>query len=210
MIIVNADLPYSKKILMNNQQRKSDIPKASIPRYDWDDKFDFSSGVIAFYWSIKVRCTSLNVHNVFLMSNSRDSMEKSWSAVRVNDPATLTFNDNNFPFNFYVHRASAVDETAAPSNCDSLMVLVPCCTLTRDEKLATLPKDDCIKAYKEQFDDVFIEKVRERVLHRLGALNDLQDLKSSIVDETIETPATYADKYNLAAGTPFALVSLNS
>ena len=208
MIIVNADLPYSKKTLIHNDEKEqANFSKSSISRYDWDDKFDFSSGVIAFYWSIKKRCDSLNTHNVFLVSSSRSDMEKSWSAVRYNDPEARTFEDDSFPFNFYVHRASAVDDTAAPSDCDSLMILVPCCTLNRDSDLANLPKDECISGYKEQFDNEFISKVRDRVLNRLGALDGLKDLKSLIVDEKVETPATYADYYNLAAGTPFALVS---
>ena len=87
------------------------------------------------------------------------------------------------------------------------MILVPCCTLKRDENLAKLPRDKCVEGYKEQFDVTFISKVKDAVLHRLGALDGLEDLRSNIVDEVIETPATYADSYNLAAGTPFALVS---
>ena len=221
MIIVNADLPYSTKTLVNDGTTTKKTQKKILPRYDWDDKYDFSSGVIAFYWSVNKQCTTLNTHNVFLVSSDRSEMEKSWSAIRYNDPTTSTFdNDNdgdgsndgsndgstkNYPFNFYVHRASCVDESAAPKGCDSLMILVPCCTLKHDKDLAHLHRDESIKGYKKQFDDEFISKVREKVLCRLGALDGLQELDSNIVDEKVDTPATYADYYNLAAGTPFAL-----
>ncbi len=207
MIIVNADLPYSTKTLMRSSPEQNTDPTASIRRYDWDDKYEYSSGVIAFYWAVNQKCDVLNTHNVFLVSDSREIMEKSWSALRLNDSGASSFDNDSFPCNFYVHRSSAIDESAAPKDCDSLMILVPCVTLKRNQNLANLPKDDCIKGYKEQFDDKFITKVRDIVLHRLSALDGLQDLKSNIVDEAIETPATYADNYNVGAGTPFALVS---
>lgn len=209
MVIVNADLPYSTKMLMNsgNRNEKEETHVDHSSRYDWDDKFDFSSGVIAFYWSVKKKCKSLNTHNVFLVSRNRMDMEKSWSTVRYNDPEMSTFDNLDFPFNFYVHRASVVDESAAPPDCDSLMILVPCCTLQRDERLAKLERDACIEGYQSQFDNNFISKVKELVLQRLGALDDLSDLHENIVDEVVNTPATYAQDYNLAAGTPFALVS---
>mmetsp|Transcript_13664 Transcript_13664/g.20739 ORF Transcript_13664/g.20739 Transcript_13664/m.20739 type:complete len:379 (-) Transcript_13664:162-1298(-) len=209
-IIVNADLPYSKTTLIkkdndtseSDEKEQQQQPKT---RYDWDDNFDFSSGVLAFYWAVDKRCESLNTHNVFLISSDRSKMEKSWSAVRYNDPEAKSFEDANFPFNFYVHRASATDESAAPHGCDSLMILVPCCTLRRDENLATLDRDECIKGYREQFDDEFVSKVRGRILDRLSVLDDLDDIQSHILDEVYVTPADYANYYNLGAGTPFAL-----
>ena len=205
IIITNADLAYSKKSLF--PEIAGETSKKKQPSYDWDDGYDFSSGVIAFYWCIKERCDSLNTHNVFLMSSSRSDMENSWAAIRHNNPSTSSFDSENYPFNFYVHRASAVDESAAPEGCDSLMVLVPCCTLKRDADLAGLSRDECIAGYKDQFDANFVAKVKGVVLQRLGALHGLENIESLIVDEKVETPATFADHYNLAAGTPFALVS---
>ena len=214
MVIVNSDLPYSTKVLMNQNQisEMNEVKQESydnLSRYDWDDKYDFSSGVIAFYWSVKKKCSCLNTHNVFLISKNRDDMEKSWSSVRYNDPEMSAFDNPEFPFNFYVHRASAVDESAAPNNCDSLMILVPCCTLKRSESFSKLDRETCIQGYEKQFDQDFVSKVKEAVLERLAALEGLKDLAENIVDEVVNTPATYAENYNLAAGTPFALVSVS-
>lgn len=164
-----------------------------------------SLGVIAFHWSLDQTCDSLNTHNVFLMGSKRAEVEKSWGAIRFNNPRGPSFDDNDFPFNFYVHRASATDNSAAPNGCDSIMVLVPCCTLQRDASLSILSREDSIAGYEEQFDDAFITKVREVVLHRLERLDGLQNINDHIIDEIVDTPATYADYYNLAAGTPFAL-----
>jgi len=156
-----------------------------------------------------MQCDSLNTHNVFLMGADKAKAEESWGALRFNDPDAPCFQDNEFPFNFYVHRASAVDSTAAPEGCDSIMVLVPCCTLKRDTSLSKLPRDESIKGYERQFGEAFISRVRDVVFCRLGKLDGLEDLKEHIIDEIVDTPATYADYYNLAAGTPFALVSSN-
>jgi len=199
VVICNADLPYATKTLINN-------PTTSCPpRYDWDDRFDYSSGVIAFHWSLDQRYDCLNTHNVFLMGTDRDKIEKSWGAIRINDLTAPSFDDNEFPFNFYVHRASASDASAAPDGCDAIMILVPCCTLQRDPSLSTLSRQDSILAYKEQFGDDLISKVRRTVLHRLERLEGLQGMGTHIIDEVVDTPATYADDFNLAAGTPFAL-----
>merc|ERR1739844_40862 len=52
-------------------------------------------------------------------------------------------------------------------------------------------------------DDAFVSKVKKIVLSRLGAIEDLS--QSNILEEVKLTPVDYADDYNLAAGTPFAL-----
>jgi len=50
-----------------------------------------------------------------------------------------------------------------------------------------------------------VGKIRDDVLTRLVALERLEDLQSHIVDKVVNTPGSYADFYNVAAGSPFAL-----
>lgn len=164
MIIINADLPYATKVLLNddddnkNQQNDEEYNKGSnigilklnekttntnidnnahattnkryIPRYDWDDQYDYSSGVIAFHWSIKRSLHELNTHNVFLVANNRNDSISSWNVLRRNQRSSTSSSnddddeiDNNStsssfmfdePFNFYIHRPCFVDPTAAP------------------------------------------------------------------------------------------------
>lgn len=201
--VVNADLPFATKTLLSKSS--NGVPSDVAPCYDWDDKFDFSSGVIAFHWSVKKECKALNTHNVFLSGRTRADVTSSWSSVRENDPSILPSFGKDPPFNFYVHRASASDVTAAPQGCDSIMVLVPCCTLQHDSSFGSLSRSECINKYKAQFSDSIVAEVKGAVLKRLSVLDELTDLDSVIVGEVIDTPGTYADLYNLAAGTPFAL-----
>jgi len=215
-MVINADLPYAIKSLMrmdgtgDTTSKDGEDWKRGDRRYDWDDTLEYSSGVIAFHWSIDNRttCDELNTHNVFMVASSRKKMEDSWSAVRCSNVVEEVEGEGGFDpesFNFYVHRASVVDETAAPKNCDAVMALVPCRSLLRDRGLSNLPRDQCIAGYKETYNDEYVGKIRDAVLTRLAALEGLDDLRSHIVDEVVDTPGSYADLYNVAAGSPFAL-----
>lgn len=109
LVIVNADLPYAASCLIQ------DDLDPTIPHFDWTNKRNsadlrFSSGVIAFHWSLDKELVDLNTHNVFLASGSREGAVQSWQALRDNQD---DFSDGA-PFNFYVHRASMTDATAAP------------------------------------------------------------------------------------------------
>lgn len=196
LVIINADLPYATETILSDDDSVS-------AGYDWNDRFDYSSGVIAFHWSIDKVLSDLNTHNVFMVANSRAEAEASWRVLR---PDHGTGDEDEVePFNFYVHRASKVDPTAAPDGCDALLVLVPCRTLEREQEYARLAREEAIALYKEQFDETVLARARDAVLKRLGAIGSLQDLQEHILDEVVDTPGTYADYYNVAAGTPFAM-----
>jgi phytoene desaturase (3,4-didehydrolycopene-forming) len=192
LVIVNADLPFATESLMKKDRNDES--------YDWNDSFDYSSGVIAFHWSIDKELSDLNTHNVFMTAENRKSAEASWRVLRSKESI-----DDVEPFNFYVHRASKTDPTAAPPGCDAILVLVPCQTLTRNSEWAKLPRAEAMKQYKQQFDDKVVAKVRRSVLLRLAAISSLRDLERHILNEVVDTPGTYADQYNVAAGTPFGL-----
>ena len=149
---------------------------------------------------------------MFLCANSTSDAEGSWAALRGDDGggAAATPRASSMvgtPFNFYVHRAGETDPTACPPGCDSIMVLVPCPALTRDERLAFLPRDEAIDAYKRQFGREVVDDARDAVFRRLSVLGGLENLVDSILDEVVDTPGLYADYYNVGAGVPFGLVS---
>ena len=82
---------------------------------------------------------------------------------------------------------------------------MPCQTLRRQRELENLSRDKAITSYKSQFDKSLMQSVRASVLRRLAAIESLRDLDEHIVHEVVDSPATYADMYNLAAGSPFGL-----
>jgi phytoene desaturase (3,4-didehydrolycopene-forming) len=196
LVVVNADLPYASKSLIKNNNDDS--------VFDWDDKFSFSSGVISFHWSVSKSLEDLNTHNVFMVGGSRSQAELSWKILRNNTGDV----EEHTPFNFYVHRASKTDPTAAPAGCDSIMVLVPCRTLQRDPECARLSRREAMERYKEQFSEEVVANARQAVFQRLAAVESLGDLETHILAEVVDTPATWADQFHLAAGSPFALVRM--
>lgn len=193
LVLVNADLPFATETLLKDKDQEC---------YDWNDKFDYSSGVIAFHWSVDKKLSDLNTHNVFMAAENRERAEASWRVLR-NDKSDAT--EGVEPCNFYVHRASKTDPTAAPTDCDAILVLVPCRTLARNAEWSKLPRAEALERYKQQFDEAVISRARQTVLQRLAVIESLQDLERHIIHEVVDTPATYADQYNVAAGTPFAL-----
>jgi hypothetical protein len=66
-----------------------------------------------------------------------------------------------------------------------------------------------LERYKSQFTPEVIDATREAVLERLAALDTLKNLRQHILDEVIDTPATWAEQFHLGAGTPFALVRID-
>ena len=201
LVIVNADLPYATKSLLE-KQHSINQPAAVAECYDWDDQYRFSCGVMAFHWSLSQALTDLNTHNVFMSVSNRQAAEQSWKVLR---DTSLPFTSPDDPFNFYVHRASKTDPSAAPPGMDSILVLVPCQTLQRNEKYASLPRKEAIRKYRDQFNESYIDHARQAVFKRMSAVESLRDLSTQILDEVVDTPATYADQYNCGAGTPFAL-----
>jgi phytoene desaturase (3,4-didehydrolycopene-forming) len=199
LVIVNADLPYATRSLIDQPHHQT------TARYDWEDKYRFSSGVIAFHWSVTKELGDLDTHNVFLSANNRSRAEQSWETLRNSSSKPSFFASTDTPFNFYVHRASKTDRSAAPKEMDAIMVLVPTETLLRCEQYASLPRNEALQKYQQQFDEPLISRVREAVLRRMASVSSLHDLKSCIVHEVVDTPATFAAQYNVAAGTPFAL-----
>jgi len=207
LIICNADVPFATETIAKKLGKSP--TQLHQETYDWNDKFDYSTGVIAFHWSVSQRLDALNTHNVFMSADTIQDAEKSWAVLRGDDDL---IDDNascvsmrGKPFNFYVHRAGMTDDSACPPGCDSIMVLVPCPTLVRSNDLASLPRDEAMEVYKAQFGEDYVEDVRSAVLERLSVLNGLENLQDAILDEVVDTPASYADCYNVGAGVPFGL-----
>ena len=216
LIICNADLPYATETILksssNDKRVEGEDALLYNETYDWNDKFDYSSGVIAFHWSVSKTLDALETHNVFMSANTTSDAVKSWAVLRDDGGATsdsVPFSMNDKPFNFYVHRAGKTDVTACPPDCDSIMILVPCPTLMRREDLASLPRDEAVAVYKQQFNKDVIDDTRDAVLKRLSVLRGLENVRDLILDEVVDTPGSYADYYNVGAGVPFGLVSFS-
>ena len=69
--------------------------------------------------------------------------------------------------------------------------------------MANATKEEALDYYNSTITTDMIDAARQAVLHRLVVVEP--DLAAHIVHEFVDTPATYARDYHVAAGTPFAL-----
>jgi hypothetical protein len=77
----------------------------------------------------------------------------------------------------------------------------------RNKDFASLSINEATEAYKQQFNEDVVNDAREAVFQRLSVLDGLENIEDFILDEVVDTPASYADYYNVGVGVPFGLVS---
>ncbi|PLB51385.1 phytoene dehydrogenase [Aspergillus steynii IBT 23096] len=136
-----------------------------------------SCSSVSFFWAIDRTLPQLKAHNIFLA----DKYQESFDAI---------FKDHDFPSepSFYVNVPSRVDPTAAPAGNEAMVVLVPVGHLNTGS------------AYEAWSWEKRVPAIRDFVLETLAARAGLEDLRSCILSEKFETPATWQSKFNLDQG----------
>jgi phytoene desaturase (3,4-didehydrolycopene-forming) len=131
-----------------------------------------SCSSISLYWSLSSKASKLGTHNIFLADSYKESFDAIFS--RQDLPEELSF---------YVNVPSRIDPSAAPEGGDAIVVLVPCGHLTSESKdwPATVAR--------------VREEVLRTILQRTG-----EDLRPKIVNEIVNTPEVWQEKFNLHRG----------
>ena len=144
---------HSKEVIVpTTGEQRTEHPHLSLTqhdglyemKYDWNDRYEFSSGVIAFHWSLNRSLEDLSTHNVFLSASNRTDAYQSWNFVRNVTLRTSSMMTNmNEPFNFYVHRASKTDPTAAPYVSVFIVLPLDCFSKLKHRRNAFLIGNGC-------------------------------------------------------------------
>ncbi|KAH8429287.1 phytoene desaturase family protein [Aspergillus melleus] len=136
-----------------------------------------SCSSVSFFWAINRKLPHLNAHNVFLANKYKESSD-------------AIFKHHSIPKepSFYMNVPSRVDPTAAPAGKESVVILVPVGHLT-----STLA--DETQSWEQR-----ISAIRDFVLETLKLRAGLEDLRSDILFERYETPASWQSKFNLDRG----------
>ena len=71
--------------------------------------------------------------------------------------------------------------------------------------MSNLERGSAIQGYASQFDEETINGARDVVLERLAVLEGLSDLRQCILHESVDTPVSMAESWNVAAGVPFGI-----
>jgi phytoene desaturase (3,4-didehydrolycopene-forming) len=124
----------------------------------------------------------LNTHNVFLADEYQDSFDDIFKRQQIpKEPS------------FYVNVPSRIDKTAAPSGKDAVVVLVPCGHLMEGETSRGLQPRDT------QDWEAMVSKARAAVIDTVRQRTGV-NLKEVIVKESINTPASWKERFNLDKG----------
>lgn len=171
LVLMNADLVYAYKNLLPPSSTATAL-----------DKKPSSCASISFYWAMDTVIPRLNAHNVFLADDYQDSFDDIFKRQLIpKEPS------------FYVHVPTRVDSSAAPAGKDTVVVLVPCGHLLEGEAKAGL------NANSQQDWDAMVSKARNAVVDTIKARCGV-DVSQHIVNELINTPATWKEKFNLDKG----------
>lgn len=175
-VVCNADLVYAYHYL---------LPPCPWTTTTLAEK-KLTSSSISFYWSLSEIIPQLDVHNIFLAESYRESFDE-------------IFQDHGLPSeaSFYVNVPSRIDPTAAPSNKDAVIVLVPIGHM----------KSTSGKASQQEIDDypALVARARKMVLAVLERRLNIAHLDRLIDHEIVNHPGTWQEKFNLWRGSILGL-----
>lgn len=165
LVVINADLVYAYNNL---------LPPTSYAKKL--EKKPASCSSISFFWSFDRVIEELQVHNVFLAEEYKESFDS-------------IFHRHELPAepSFYVNVPSRIDPSAAPKGKDAVVVLVPVGHLTDD-------------ASKPQDWGALVDRARDVVFRTIEARTGASGLRDSLLRESIETPPSWKFKFNLDRG----------
>lgn len=168
IIICNADLTYAYEKLL---PRTNYLSKLKNMKY--------TSSTISFYWGVDRKIPQLQAHNIFLAKDYKNSFDRIFKYNTLPDDPS-----------FYVHKPSQIDDTCAPTSCETITVLVPIGHYT-DTK------------YDNNIDQL-VSHARNTILEKFKGIG-IEDFEKSIKVEMINTPFTWNEKFNLYQGSALGL-----
>ncbi|KAJ5632848.1 Phytoene desaturase [Penicillium lividum] len=165
LVVINSDLVYAYNNLLPPDSYSRSLTKRAA-----------SCSSISFFWSFDRIIPELQVHNVFLAEEYKESFDAIFHRHQLPDEPS-----------FYVNVPSRIDPTAAPEGKDAVVVLVPVGHLVDDP---SNPQDW----------DRLISHAREVVLKTIESRTGASRLRDSLIHESIETPMSWKTKFNLDRG----------
>lgn len=179
IVVCNADLIYAYSNL---------LPSSSYARSLSERLTSCSS--ISFYWSLHQTVPELKAHNIFLADDYRESFDSIFKDHLIPDEPS-----------FYVNVPSRIDPSAAPPNCDAVVVLVPVGHLLSSSapsyKSSSTSADSTAKISQDWPN--ILARARSQVLNTIKTRIGV-DLEPLIIHEEINDPLTWKDKFNLDRG----------
>ena len=181
-VVCNADLVYAYNNLLPSTSYAKSLSTRSA-----------SCSSISFYWAIDRKVPQLNAHNIFLADEYKESFDSIFKKHLIpTEPS------------FYVNVPSRVDPSAAPDGKDSIVVLVPVGHLLDDNQSTSKSGDSeaqpsSLAAHSQQDWDSMVALARRTVIKTVAARTGV-DLAPIILHESVNTPVSWREEFNLDRG----------
>ncbi|GAA5858629.1 hypothetical protein JCM1840_006490 [Sporobolomyces johnsonii] len=170
VVLVNADLVWAMGHLFKETSYSKRLEEKPV-----------SCSSISFYWSMNRKIPELSSHTIFLAEEYRESFDSIFTEHKIpREPS------------FYVNVPSRHDPSAAPADCDTVIVLVPVGHIS-----PALPSSSDW--------DAVVNSTRDKIIGEMERRLGLKDLRSSIKHESVNTPITWGEKFNLHKGSILGL-----
>ncbi|RWS24480.1 phytoene desaturase-like protein, partial [Leptotrombidium deliense] len=169
LIVCNADTVYAYNRLLPWTEYGMKL----------GNKFELTASTISFYWSLSKQVLELDTHNIFLAKAYKESFDEIFKEFRLpSEPS------------FYIHVPNRIDETAAPVNKDTLVVLVPVGHVNN--------------LVSQNFDE-WIKRARNAVITTIEERCKVTNFEQLIEHEMINDPRSWKEKFNLWKGSALGL-----
>jgi phytoene desaturase (3,4-didehydrolycopene-forming) len=176
IVICNADLIYA----YNNLLPTTTYAKSLSERQT-------SCSSLSFYWALSRTVPELQAHNIFLAEEYQNSFDS-------------IFKDHLIPKDpsFYVNVPSRVDPSAAPPNCDAVVVLVPVGHLLSDDKTTHQGMSSTTEKTVQDW-PALLATARKQVIKTIKARTGV-DIEPLIIHEQTNDPLSWKESFNLDRG----------
>lgn len=172
IVICNADYPYAIKNLF-----KSDIDE-DLYKQENIDKKKYSCSTFIIYLGLKKKYNNLNVHNIYISEDFRDSIESPFKGKLPEKPS------------LYIYSPSVQDERISGEYKQIINIVV---------RVPNLVGGD-VKWDKES-----IGEFRNKIINTVKNIKELEDIEENILYEDYLTPIDLKENYNSYNGTAFGL-----
>jgi phytoene desaturase (3,4-didehydrolycopene-forming) len=219
IVVVNADLVYAYNNLFPSPQSFSADKKPSSSSSALSSTSSYAKSLskragscssISFYWALSQKIPQLETHNIFLADSYKESFDAIFKRQSIPDEPS-----------FYVNVPSRIDPSAAPPDCDSIVVLVPVGHLLKSrtnsdpKNLSNGNLDETNgRGIERELDleshqdwDKIVTLARDKIISTISTRLSLPPslLSSSIIHEDINTPQSWESTFNLDKGSILGL-----
>lgn len=169
-VVCNSDFSYTISNLIEKKYLGGKFSKV--------ENFKHSCSTFIMYLGVKKKYNHLKVNNIYIPKNFNENINAPFHG-KIPDSPPL-----------YIYCPSSIDNSMAPSGCDSINVMM---------RVPNLEFKDI------SWDKTTIESCKKVILNTLKSIKGLEDIEDNIDYISYTNPKTFLEEYNTYAGTAFGL-----